>query len=127
MDILLVDDNAEFLRLLDQALSARGYTVHTAEDGIEGCEILSSTNIDLIISDIKMPRCNGIKLHEFTRQLERSRQTKFIFISAYRHIYGNALKLEPTLDFFLDKVNSLDEIIEFVDKQMLGDNTDTWT
>jgi CheY-like chemotaxis protein len=127
MDILLVDDNADYLCLLRDALLSGGYTVHTAEDGIEGCEILFSTNIDLIISDIKMPRCNGIKLHEFSRQLERYRQTKFIFISAYKHIYGNALKLEPELDFFLDKVNSIDEIIEFVDKHMLGDYADKST
>jgi CheY-like chemotaxis protein len=126
MDILLVDDNADYLRLLGDALILRGYTVHAAEDGLEGCEILNDTNIHLIISDIRMPRFNGLKLHEFARKMERYRQTKFIFISAYEKLYRDAMNLDPTLDFFLDKLTSTDEIIEFVDKKMFGDFTDTW-
>jgi CheY-like chemotaxis protein len=126
VDILLVDDNADYLRLLKDALFSRGYTVHTAEDGIEGCEILAATNIDLIISDIKMPQFNGLKLHDFARKMERYRQTKFIFISAYKDIYGDELNLDPTLDFFFDKLTSTDEILKFVDKQMFGDFADKW-
>ena len=126
MDILLVDDNADYLRLLKDALFSGGYTVHTAEDGIEGCEILAATNIDLIISDIKMPGFNGFKLHEFARKMERYKRTKFIFISAYKDIYGEELNLDPALDFFFDKLTSTDEILKFVDKQMFGVYAETW-
>jgi len=38
MDILLVDDNEDFLVLVKQVLDQNGYTVHTAKDGMEGCE-----------------------------------------------------------------------------------------
>ena len=58
--------------------------------------------------------------------MERYRQTNFVFVSAYKHIYGDELNLDPALDFFFDKVNSIDEIIEFVDKQMFGDFADKW-
>jgi CheY-like chemotaxis protein len=100
--------------------------VHTAEDGIEGCEILAAINIDLIISDIKMPEFNGIQLHDFARKMERYQRTKFIFISAYKGIYGEELNLDPALDFFFDKMNSIDEIMKFVDKQVFGDFADKW-
>ncbi len=126
MDILLVDDNADYLRLLKDAFLERSYTVHTAEDGIKGREILVSYSIDLIISDIRMPRFNGLKLHDFARKMERYRRTKFIFISAYERVYRDAMNLDPALDFFLDKLTSTHEIIEFVDKQMSGDFSDTW-
>ncbi len=126
MDILLVDDNADYLRLLKDALFSKGYTVHTAEDGIEGCKILSSSKIDLIISDIKMPEFNGLMLHDFARKMERYKRTKFIFVSAYKDIYGDELNLDPALDFFFDKLTSTDEILNLVDKQMFGDYADTW-
>jgi CheY-like chemotaxis protein len=126
MDILIVDDNADYLRLLRDAFLERSYIVHTAEDGIEGREILVSYSIDLIISDIRMPTFNGLKLHDFARKMERYRGTKFIFISAYERVCRDAMNLDPSLDFFLDKLTSTDDIIEFVNKQMSGDFTDTW-
>ncbi len=43
---------------------------------------VSPEDIDLIVSDIKMPRFDGIKLHEFARQMERHRHTKFVFITS---------------------------------------------
>ena len=122
----LVDDSADYLRLLKDALFSRGYTVHTAEDGIKGCKILAATNIDLIISDIKMPGFNGLKLHDFARKMDRYKRTKFIFISAYKDIYGDELNIDPALDFFYDKLTSTDEILKFVDKQMFGDYAETW-
>lgn len=126
MDILLVEDNADYLRLLKDAFLERNYTVHTAEDGIEGRKILISHSIHLIISDIRMPRFNGLKLHDFARKTERYKRTKFIFISTYERVYRDAMNLDPALDFFLDKMTSTDEIVEFVDKQIFGDFTDTW-
>ena len=126
MDILLVEDNADYLRLLKDAFLERSYTVHTAEDGIEGREILISHSIHLIISDIRMPTFNGLKLHDFARKTDRYKRTKFIFISTYERVYRDAMNLDPALDFFLDKLTSTDEIVEFVDKQMFGDFTDTW-
>jgi len=126
MNILLVDDNKDYLKLLEQFLFASGYTVHTANDGVEGSEVLTSTDVDLIISDIKMPRLDGIKLHEFARQLERSKQTKFIFITAYNDVYGSTLNLDPQVDFFLEKSMSVKEIVKFVDKLMFGRFSGLW-
>ena len=52
MDILLVDDIEDYLTLVKEVLDQNGYTVHIAHDGVEGCEVLATTDIDLIISDI---------------------------------------------------------------------------
>lgn len=126
MDILLVDDNADYLSLLKDALFSAGYTVHTANDGMEGCEVLAERDIDLIISDIRMPRLDGIKLHAFAREMDRHKDTKFIFISGFRDVYANAIALDPEKEFFLDKTASLEEIVNFVDKLMFGQFARQW-
>lgn len=127
MNILLVDDNTDYLMMLERALFAAGYTVQTAADGMEACEKLGVGSVDLIISDIRMPRCDGLKLRSLTRDMEDHKNTKFLFISAFRDTYGSTITLDPTREFFLDKTTSLDEIIRFVDKLIFGRFARLWT
>lgn len=120
MDILLVDDNADYLELMKRVLFENGYSVVTATDGSEACEILDSTDIDLIISDIKMPRLDGIKLHAFAREMDKYRNTKFIFITGYDDVYADLMKLDPKKDFLLSKTTPLAEIVGKVNELMFG-------
>lgn len=61
--LLLVEDNAELRRFLSDELSGDGYRVVQASDGVEAEEQLQSNpNIDIIVSDIMMPRMNGVEL-----------------------------------------------------------------
>lgn len=122
MDVLLVDDNEDFLMVMKELLLANGYTILTARDGLEACEVLTNTDIDLIISDIKMPRLDGIKLHAFAREMDRYKQTKFIFLSGYPDLYSGMNHLNPQIDFFMDKTTSGQDIIKFVNEQMLPDH-----
>lgn len=126
MDILLVDDNTDYLYPMKEALYARGYTVYAADDGEQACRIMNATNVDLIISDIRMPKVDGIQLHEYARKLRTYAATKFIFISGYRDIYGDKLHLNPVRDYFLDKTMSATEVVKFVDKLMFGKYADVW-
>ena len=120
MDILLVDDNEDYLMLMKDLLYSNGYSVTTATDGVEACEILDSTDIDLIISDIKMPRLDGIKLHAFAREMDKYHETKFIFISGYKDVYQDLMKLDPVKDFLLDKTMPANEIVAKVNDLMFG-------
>lgn len=60
--ILTVDDSPSMRMLLKASLSARGFTVETAEDGVEGLQRLGQLNPDLLITDINMPRMDGFEL-----------------------------------------------------------------
>jgi EAL domain-containing protein (putative c-di-GMP-specific phosphodiesterase class I) len=60
--ILLVDDEEALLRLLARALSGAGFEVETAADGQQAMEIFERNEFDLVISDITMPRMDGIEL-----------------------------------------------------------------
>ena len=120
MDILLVDDNEDYLMLLKDLFYSNGYSVFAATNGLEACDILDSTDIDLIISDIKMPKYDGIRLHAFARETEKYCNTKFIFISGYKDVYSDLMKLDPTKDFLFDKTSPVSEVVDLVNDLMFG-------
>ena len=124
--ILLVDDNTDYLRLLKEAFSASGYDVHTAEDGMEGCKTLTLPDIDLIISDIRMPRLDGIKLHSFARKTHRYKAVKFIFLSAFKDEYASIPGMNSEIDYFLDKTTPIDAILRMVDQLLFGTFAGKW-
>jgi CheY-like chemotaxis protein len=126
MDILLVDDNEDYLFLMKQVLDENGYTVHTAKDGMEGCEVLTNSDIDLIISDIRMPRLDGVKMHAFAREIERYKRTKFIFISGFRDVCSQAINFDPKLDFLLDKTTPITDVLTLVDELIFGRIEGAW-
>lgn len=65
--ILTVDDSASMRALLLNALSASGFEVAQAEDGVTALEWLSHNEADLVITDINMPRLDGFGLIEQLR------------------------------------------------------------
>jgi EAL domain-containing protein (putative c-di-GMP-specific phosphodiesterase class I) len=66
--ILVVDDEELLLRAIARALAAAGYDVSTAGDGRSAAELLAQTTFDAVVSDIGMPRLNGIQLLQAVRQ-----------------------------------------------------------
>ena len=64
MKILLVDDEEMILRGLKRALFANKWSIFLATSGQEALKILESQAIDIIISDILMPKMNGVQLLE---------------------------------------------------------------
>ena len=60
--ILVVDDEANLRRVLSAQLARDGYDVHTAEDGEAGLAFLKEHHIDLVITDLRMPRLDGMDL-----------------------------------------------------------------
>ncbi len=60
--ILVVDDEANLRRVLSAQLSRDGYDVHLAEDGEAGLAYLREHHIDLVITDLRMPKVDGMEL-----------------------------------------------------------------
>lgn len=59
--VLLVDDEAEFLRSMTPALRRRGMEVSTAGNGQEGLDVLAETVVDVVVLDMKMPGLSGME------------------------------------------------------------------
>lgn len=58
--ILIIDDDPFFLKVLTDTFSDNGFTVFTANDGIEGVKVYLETLPDVVISDLVMPRMGGV-------------------------------------------------------------------
>jgi two-component system chemotaxis response regulator CheY len=69
--ILTVDDSHSMRALLKMTLSGNGYEVVEAEDGVEALDWLERNEVDLIITDINMPRLDGFGLIERLRGEQR--------------------------------------------------------
>ncbi len=69
--VLVVDDDDLVRTTLSVLVSSLGYMCLVAEDGIEATEVLASTQCDLVITDIMMPRMNGLELLEYVKTNHR--------------------------------------------------------
>jgi CheY-like chemotaxis protein len=79
--VLVVEDDPALRRLMTRTLASKGYRTLEASDGIEALEQLAADpEIELVVSDIVMPRMNGVEL---AQQLIASARTRLLFVSAY--------------------------------------------
>jgi two-component system response regulator AtoC len=79
--ILVVDDEAKMRRLLEIILTQMDYTVLQAEDGIAALTVLTDHAVDLVITDLRMPRLDGIGLLKQLR--EQQNEMPVIVVTAY--------------------------------------------
>ncbi|HEX6044810.1 MAG TPA: PAS domain S-box protein [Pyrinomonadaceae bacterium] len=73
--VLIVNDEPDQLKLMSSLLSKAGYSVVTAVDGIDGLSRAQLQRPDLVISDVSMPRMNGL---EFCRKLRSDSELKTV-------------------------------------------------
>ena len=82
--ILLAEDHADSREMLAVMLEMDGYRVVRAQDGIEALDLARSDTPDLIITDVNMPRMNGIDLIRAIRSVENGLATvPIVAITAY--------------------------------------------
>lgn len=67
MDILLVDDDASVVKVLQRGLAQRGYQVRIATNGLEAFSTIEQQLPDMVISDVRMPEMDGLELLQFMR------------------------------------------------------------
>ncbi len=80
--ILIVDDSKTVRNLVAFIMKKEGFKVTTAEDGLDGLEKLYSLeSIDLIISDVNMPRMDGFSFIKTVREQEAYRDVPIIVLS----------------------------------------------
>ncbi len=68
-NILIVDDEKNYHTIIGEILQEEGYTSLTASSGMEALDILNNNLIDLILTDVKMPGMDGIKLLEKVKEI----------------------------------------------------------
>lgn len=76
--ILFVEDRAELRALVSETLNDAGYAVTLAADGVEALALGAGQEIDLVVSDVVMPRLGGIELVAALRQKRPGLRTLFV-------------------------------------------------
>ena len=82
--VLLVDDTENIRTLLRGLLEDMGYSVLEAQDGEEAMKLVDIGPVDLIMTDLKMPKMDGIELTRAVRKIEPD--LPIVVYSAYRFV-----------------------------------------
>ena len=67
--LLVTDDNRDFRESLCEGLRRRGFHTHAAGDGLEALSLLESLPVDMLITDVHMPRLDGLRVLSEVRKL----------------------------------------------------------
>jgi DNA-binding NtrC family response regulator len=114
--ILVVDDAPNTLEVLERNLSVDGYRVFTAPGVSEAIAILESTQLDLVITDLKMPKISGLDLVRHVR--ENYKDIGIMMITGYATIEGAVEAVKSGVEEYLSKPFTGEELLSAVRKTL---------
>ena len=114
--ILVVDDAPNTLELLERNLTSQGYQVFTAPDVARAIRILEGTPIDLVITDLKMPKVSGLDLVRHIR--ENFKDTEVMMITGYASIEGAVKAIKTGAEEYLAKPFTDEELFSAVRREL---------
>jgi two-component system sensor histidine kinase and response regulator WspE len=109
--ILVADDSITVREVERKMLSARGYEVDVAVDGVDAWNTVRANDYDLVISDIDMPRMNGFELVSLIKNDPNLRQLPVIIVSYKDREEDRNRGLEVGADYYLTKGSFKDETL----------------
>ncbi|TAE22044.1 MAG: DNA-binding response regulator [Cytophagales bacterium] len=101
--VLVVDDDADLVELLQYNLEKEGYDVRTASDGIKAIEVAKTYQPELVLLDIMMPHQDGIETGRQMRQLPDLRQTYILYLTARSEEYSEVAAFDIGADDYITK------------------------
>lgn len=107
--VLVVDDEERIRTLIGRSLSSEGHSVVSASDGQSALDRLAAEDIDLVLLDLVMPRCNGLTVLSSLRQ--RRDETPVIVLSGVTDIAARVQALERGAVDVVAKPFSLVELL----------------
>lgn len=112
--ILIVEDDEDFLFILEKAFKSSGFDVSTAKDGEAGFNAALKNKPDIILSDVLLPRADGPTMAQ--RLKDQNVKTPVIFLTnvTMENRGGNMEKVE----YLMKSKLHLDEIVEEIKKKL---------
>jgi len=114
--IVVIDDEGKMRRILEMSLSEQGYEIYLAPGGEEGIKILEEKDVDLVITDMKMPGMDGLKVLERAKELDPDRPVILMTAHGTVETAVKAIK-EGAYDYIL-KPFELEEMNVLVEKAL---------
>jgi DNA-binding response OmpR family regulator len=116
--ILVIEDDPSVRTLLEKSLSAKGYRILAADDGLAGLTSLEDTRPDLIIVDIMMPRLDGMTFVKAVKGNDRTRSIPVIFLTAKNDPKTMIEGINIGARFYVTKPFQMDELLSKVQKAL---------
>lgn len=115
-NVLVVDDEVYAAEAMMEYLFSHGYHVHLAGDGLEAIDVFEAESIDIVITDIRMPRMNGHDLVNYLK--DRAPDLPIIVVTGHSGTSGGptAHALERMVYRVLKKPLSLSDLVNEVDR-----------
>src|SRR5262245_3884159 len=108
LEVLLIDDEATIRLSLGDGLRDAGHRVTIASDGAEGLALATSKVFDVVVTDIRLPRVDGMTI--FRRVRETSPTTDVILITAHGDVSDAVSALKEGAFDYLTKPFDIEEI-----------------
>ncbi|MGG2467543.1 response regulator transcription factor [Paraclostridium bifermentans] len=99
-NILVIEDDSNIQELIVEFLSAEGYSVESANDGIEGIQAFKKGEFDLVILDVMMPNLDG---HAVCKMIRQSSDVPIIFLTALNQESDQVKGFELMCDDYITK------------------------
>lgn len=109
INILLVEDDEKLNKLFYTVLSKQGFNIHIATNGIDAFNILENNHIDLIISDIMMPKMDGYEFTETVRKTDE--EIPILMITAKDDFISKQKSFLIGIDDYMVKPIDVNEMI----------------
>lgn len=118
--ILIVDDSITTRSLEESVLGASGYDVKTAVDGAQAWEFLQNGEWDLVVSDIEMPRMDGIELCRKIRESSRTQSLPVILVTSLDKADDRMRGLDAGADAYITKSSFDQDALLDTIRQLIG-------
>ncbi|OEZ52230.1 chemotaxis protein CheA [Janthinobacterium sp. MP5059B] len=119
--ILVVDDSLTVREMERKLLLARGFEVDVAIDGIDGWNVVRSGEYDLVITDVDMPRMDGIELVSLIKKDLHLHKLPVMIVSYKDRPEDRARGLSAGADYYLTKGSFHDETLLDAVADLIGD------
>ncbi len=118
--ILTVDDEEEVTQLLAFNLTAAGFDVDQAHDGVEAIEIARRTLPDLILLDVMLPEMDGFSVCEMLRKVPETSKIPVILLTGWASEPARRIGLESGANDYIVKPFSTRELVVRLRNMLLG-------
>jgi DNA-binding NtrC family response regulator len=114
--LLIVDDEAVALRNLERVMSKAGYSVTAVQSGEEALELLEKQGFDLLLTDLRMEKVDGMRLLKVCRALHPD--SEVIMITGYASAQSAVEAMKQGAFYYITKPFRLDEVRKVVAEAM---------
>ena len=116
LNILIVDDDNIFRENLRELLLHEGFSTTSVSSGIEAVDLISSCHFNLVITDLKMPKMNGIEVIEAIRKAHPD--LPVILMTAYGGPNERREALEHNASHFITKPFEIDDMVSIINTSL---------